>query len=91
MSLVFAPFVRLNAGRVPLSVGVGAVAGQTTAQGLKISDVGFIYAVMDGTIDHYANGLPFDVNGRLVVSQSPPSRISMSVPFTSTGAVSGGE
>jgi hypothetical protein len=91
MSLIFAPFARLNGGKVPISVGVGVPASSTTFQSLKVSDSGYIYAVMDGVVAHYANGLPFDVNGRLVITQNAPVRYNMSVPFGANDAVSGGQ
>lgn len=91
MALVFSPLVRLNGGALAVSVGSGAVSSYTTFQGLKVSDSGAVYVCIDGVIDRYANGLPFDVNGRLVLSTGAPVRVQMSVPFTATGAVSGGE
>ena len=90
MALTFAPLIRLNGGVLLLSVGVGVPTPTTFFQCLKITDGGAVYAVMDGIISHYANGLPFDINGRLVVSQTAVTRTDMGVPFTLNGAVAVG-
>lgn len=90
MALIFSPLVRTDNGKLPLSIGTGVVPSHHVSQGMKISSSGFIYAVLDGTIHHYSHGLPFDINGRLVVSQNIPQRYDMAVPLTSTGAVAGG-
>ena len=89
--MAFAPIVRLNDGRFALSVGVGAISNSRVFQGLNIDNSGKVFAVLDGTIAYISSGLPFDVNGRLVFSLDAPSKVTMSVPFTSSGAVSGGE
>ena len=89
MALIFAPLAR-KSGKVPVSIGTGAIPNGESLQGLNVSEEGYIFAVLDGEINHYFQGLPFDVNGRLVISQNTPARVSASVPFTSTGGVAGG-
>ena len=91
MSLTFAPLARLNGGAVKVILGTGVVAETAIFQGFKINDVGAIHSVLDGVIDHYASGLPFDVHGRLVISNDVPERVTMSVPFNAAGAVAGSQ
>jgi hypothetical protein len=90
MALIFAPLVRLNDGKLPLSVGTGGFTPENYYLGMGVSPTGRVYAVLDGVIAHYSHGLPFDTDGRLVVSQTTPQRYDMSVPFALSGAISGG-
>lgn len=70
---------RVNAGVLPLVDDAlsGAIPPNATPlQGLLIDATGGIYAanVALSPVDHYANGLPFDVNGRLVFSFNAGSK-----------------
>ena len=74
-------------GRLPLNSGSGPVDDAVSYHALKLDGEGQIYAVLEGTIHHYASGLPFDEDGRLVVTTTPPERWDQGTPFSSTGAV----
>ena len=54
---------------------------------MQVDAAGAIFAVLEGAITNYASGLPFDVNGRLVVSTDPPARFDQGMGFNATGAV----
>lgn len=78
--------IRQNGGEIAIAVGSGAVTG-SVSQGVYVTSDGEIEANLDGTITHHANGLPFDANGRLVVSTDPVSGFSSGYPITSAGAI----
>jgi hypothetical protein len=87
MSNVFQALVRDTGGLIPMNIGVGVITDPVSFQGLNIDSTGAVYAILDGVIDHHASGLPFDVDGRLVVSNAAVSYFDQSIPFTATGAM----
>ena len=90
MSIIFHQLIRESGGTLPVSVGSGPIVGGTNSQGLIINTSGEVESVLDGTVDHHSAGLPFDVDGRLVVSANPIAYFSQSIPFTAGGAVAFG-
>lgn len=90
MSNIFQPLVRDTAGVIPMNIGVGPLVDPVKNQGLNLDATGAVYAVSGGAIDHYSSALPFDVNGRLVVSAAPKTYVDQTIPFTATGAVATG-
>lgn len=87
MSLGFQQIIRQNNGILVLNVGTGAPIDPVPSQGLLVDEDGAIYASNDTSPDHWANGLPFDVNGRLVVEESLPVIFDQGLPFSASGAV----
>ena len=87
MSNIFTYLVRSTLGALPVNIGIGAIVDPVKSQGLNIDNTGAVYAVADGVIDHYNQGLPFEVNGRLVVTEDPKVRVDQSVPFSAAGAM----
>ena len=85
MSNIFTYLVRSTLGALPVNIGVGAIVSPIASQGLNIDATGAVYAVSDGVIDHHHQGLPFDENGRLVVTEDPKVRVDQSVPFSADG------
>lgn len=88
MSNIFQPYTRHSSGDIPLNIGVAVPVGFTLSQGLKVDEAGAIYAVLDGTINHYNAGLPFNSDGRLVVSNNPQVRVDQGIPFAASGGMS---
>lgn len=80
------PHFRVN-GKLRLNVGVGELVDPIEDQALRLDAAGNIYAVSNGTINHHASGLPFNLHGRLVVSASPVVYWDQGVPFNINGAV----
>ena len=80
------PHFRPN-GKLRLNIGVGELVDPIKFGALNCSATGAIYAVSNGTIDHYADGLPFNLHGRLVITESPVEYVDQGTPFSSTGAV----
>jgi hypothetical protein len=87
MSNIFQPLVRSTGGVIPLNIGVGELVDPIKNQHLNLDDTGAVYAISNGTIQHYGAGLPFDVFGRLVVSAAPKIYVDQSIPFTALNSV----
>ena len=87
MSNIFQPLTRSSGGVVPLNIGVGVLGTTVKNQHLNLDTSGAVYAVSGGAVNHHGAGLPFDSNGRLIVSASPTARVDQSIPFTAAGAV----
>jgi len=87
MSNIFQPLTRSSGGLVPLNIGVGALVDPVMSQGLNLDSTGSIYAALDGVIDYHTTALPFDLNGRLVVSNGAATYTDQGIPFTASGAV----
>ena len=85
MSNIFTYLVRSTLGAIPVDLGSGVTDNPMASQGLNLDSTGAIYAVADGVIDHYHQGLPFDENGRLVVTEDPKVRVDQSIPFSVDG------
>lgn len=81
MSKIFQPLTRNSLGALPTIDGVGPIVGGIPFQGMVINTLGAIHTHHQGTIDHYANGLPFDVDGRLVVGFNPVVRVTQAIPY----------
>jgi WD40 repeat protein len=75
-------------GVIALNVGTGTPSPATLSQGLLLDDVGAVYATTTDPISYYAYGLPFSVDGRLVVEEGAVDYISQSLPFTANNALS---
>ena len=89
MSIIFQHIMAQSTdGTLPLNIGTGPLVDATLSQGLMIDSAGAVYAVSDGVIDYYAYGLPFDINDRMVITNSPPVHYDQAVPFAASGAVS---
>ena len=90
MSNIFGPINRTNAsGKLGLSTGVGAIpAGASRYNHLWVGDFQDVYASIDQPITHHGAGLPFDADGRLVVTNAPVTYWDQGVPFAASGAVS---
>ena len=88
MSEIFGPFCKLQTA-LPLNIGLGVVVkSEVEWLGTNMDDSGRIYAILNTQIDHHANGLPFNVHGRLCVSGALPDYVSQGVPFSATNHVS---
>jgi hypothetical protein len=87
MSNIFQPLTRDNGGILPLNIGIGVLVDPVKNQHLNLDATGAVYAILDGAINHHGAGLPFDIDGRLVVSSGALSYWDQSIPFTATGAV----
>lgn len=89
MSNIFTYLVRKTNGELPLNTGAGALVGAVQSQGLNLDATGKIYAILNSQINHYANGLPFNLHGRLVISNTlaPPAYFDQGIPFAANGAV----
>ena len=87
VSLIFAPLVSEADGMLPLSLGNTPPTSPRAFQGLLLDPGGAIFATVSNPIDHYNVGLPFDVDGRLCVSEAAPDRFDQSVPFTASDRV----
>ena len=87
MSNIFT-YLSRGTGALAFNIGSGALGAVVKSQHLNLDDVGGVYAVLDGTITHYGAGLPFDADGRLVVSEGAVARVDQTMPFTASGAVS---
>ena len=72
--------------RLPL-VGGDLIVDPVKYHALRLDDQGQVYAVLDGAIDHYASGLPFDAEGRLVVSTDSVVRWDQGTAFAANGGV----
>ena len=87
MSNIFSYLVRDTGGYVPFNTGTGPIIGGVKSQHLWLDTEGAVYAVIDGIIDHWGAGLPFDADGRLVVSSDAASYFSQALTFTASGAL----
>ena len=87
MSNIFTYLVRDTGGVIPLNVGSGPISVPIKSQHLNIDSDGNIYA-SNGVIDHYGAGLPFDVDGRMVISSEPVAYVDQAIPFAAGGGVS---
>lgn len=70
-----------------VTLGVGEVVGGTASNGLLILADGTVAGVSNGEIDHYSNGLPFNLHGRLVMGDGVPDYYHNGVTFSANGAV----
>ena len=86
MSIIFGNLVRPT-GVLPLIIGVGPLGSIVRSQHLNLNDSGQVYSVFNGAITHYGAGLPFDTNGRLVVTSNAVDRIDQGVPFATNGGM----
>jgi len=68
VSNIFQPLVRSTGGVVPFNIGTGALGTVVKNQHLNLDESGAVYASIEGVINHYGAGLPFDINGRLVIA-----------------------
>ena len=80
------PHFRAN-GKLRTNIGVGELVDPVEDQAVRLDTSGNIYCVSNGTITHYASGLPFNIHGRLVVSASPVDYWDQGTPFSATGGV----
>ncbi len=87
MSIIFHQVVESTGGRLPLNVDVGPIVGGIPSQGLILNSAGEVEAVLDGTVDHFSFGLPFDANSRLCVTSSPVTYIDQGIPFASNSNI----
>ncbi|MDB4312057.1 hypothetical protein N9937_01375 [bacterium] len=83
MSNIFGPFCRLQ-GVLPLNIGSGALVDPVEYMGTRCDNRGRIYSMINTQIDHWANGLPFNIHGRLCVATSAVAYWDQGVPFTAT-------
>lgn len=88
MSNIFQNLVRDTDGVLALEAGSGPIADPLYSQGLPITSAGAVHCVIDGVIDYHVYGLPFDADGRMVVSADAISYFDQSLPFTVDGALS---
>lgn len=91
MSNIFQPLVRETDGAVPLNVGTGPVSGEVYNQHLTLDVNGAVFSSTSGAVNHWGCGLPFDVNGRLLVRVAEPDRFDQDIPFTSDNEVAIGD
>lgn len=84
MSNIFGPFCR-DQGIVLFNDGSGPVGTHNIFQSLKVNDLKEIFSNTGGDIDHYAHGLPFDVDGRLVVDTGAIAYYDQGLPFSADG------
>lgn len=82
MSNIFAQWTRNNSQRVPFVIGTGPIVGGYKNQHLWFTDQFAIECVRDGVIHHYGDALPFDINGRLVISENAVDYWDQDIPFT---------
>ena len=79
---------RANSGLVPFEVGTGPIPPTAVrVQGLWVND-GKVVAVKANTVVgeiSYANGLPYDSNGRLIFSEGVLTHYSQGLPFAALG------
>lgn len=87
MSIIFHQLLEATEGRLPLNVSSGPIVGGIQSQGLIINSSGEIESVLNGTIDHYHASMPFDINGRLCVTDSVASYQDQGIPFASNGSI----
>jgi hypothetical protein len=59
--------------------------------GFIVDDAKQIYSATGGVIDHYSQGLPFDVDGRLVVEVDTIAYYDQGIGFTASGALAIGD
>ena len=90
MSNIFSYLVRDTGGYIPFNSGSGPISGGIKSQHLWLDTEGAVYAVIDGIVDHWGAGLPFDINGRLVISTSPVAYFDQKMPFTANGLLAVG-
>lgn len=87
MSIIFAPTIH-QTGLVSLAIGGGPIVTPIVAcQSLLLDDAGAIYAAFGTAIDHYAQGLPFDIDGRLIFSANAVDHVDQGIPFSAQGHV----
>lgn len=87
MSIIFQQMLEATEGRLPLNIDTGPIVGGINSQGLVINSSGEIEAVLDGTIDHYSFGLPFDADSRLCVTSNGAVRSDQGIPFAANGSI----
>jgi hypothetical protein len=85
VSNIFAPLVRPY-GTLPVLIESGPAVGHTEYMHMLVDIGGFLLCSNDA-IDHYGAALPFDINGRVVVSAAAVTRWDQDIPFTASGAV----
>jgi hypothetical protein len=85
MSNIFAPYAKIHSGIIKFNNG--AIGTVVKNQHLNCDDQQQIYAVVDGTIDHYGAGLPFDSQGRLVTTNTAKVRTDQGIPFAANGGI----
>ena len=85
MANPFGPFARANNGIIQFNDGSGPLVDPVGFQGLNCDSENKIYSNTGGDIDHYHNGLPFDVDGRLVVQADYVISYDQGMPFTFDG------
>jgi hypothetical protein len=86
MSNIFS-YLNHTDGTIPMNTGVGALVSPVSSQHLNLDATGAVYSVLNGTTSHYGAGLPFDTNGRLVISNNAITRVDQSIPFAANGGV----
>ena len=85
MSNIFAPLVR-PFGTLPIVVESGPAVGHEAYMHMLVDDDGLLLCSND-QIHHYGAAVPFDINGRVVISASDVARWDQGIPFTASGAV----
>jgi hypothetical protein len=84
MSNIFAAYTRsVDGGDLPVS----SDAQDHENMHLWIDATSYINVVVDGVVDHYGAGLPFDADGNMVVGSDAVDYRSQGVPFTAAGRV----
>lgn len=84
---IFANFVRDTGGLVQFNEGGGAPPNPVDTMGLRLDTAGAIFAQRNGQIDHYHNGLPFNLQGRLMITGADPVRVTQGIAFSASDHV----
>ena len=79
-------FTRTGVFRV--TPGSGEVTSGIDCNGFRILPDGTVAGQLNGSIDHYHNGFPFNLHGRLLIGGGAPTYYHNGIPFTATGMVS---
>jgi len=89
MSNIFSYLVRDTGGIINLNLGTGPIPlNKIASQGLNIDESGAVYSEDGGIAARYHSGLPFTINGRLVVnSLGDVSYVDQSIPFDGNNRV----
>lgn len=87
---IFQVIARTNGGVIPAKHGSGPVATPYYFQHLMLDDVGAVYTVnlaQAALPIHYGAGIPFDNDGRVVISANSVVRVTQGIPFANNGAI----
>ncbi len=91
MGNIFNYLVRETGGVIPINLDGGGTLplDARRSQGLWLDEDGAVYAQHNGQIDHYHQGLPFNLFGRMIVNVNPLSirNVDQSIPFDVNGRI----